>query len=128
MTDNNNSSEGDIDRLTAELEELTIRCNKIDRRRSNVAEQLRALRGQPNKYTLYKPLNIIANRVDSQGNPLCVNDTIRFNTPEVQRTSKGTVKGFGKRFVKCVDKQGFLVNKEPKSITRTNLQQEDTEQ
>lgn len=131
MSSNNESTDNDtIDRLTAELEELTLQRNNIERRRSRVYEQLQALRGNTtsNEYTLYKPLNVIANRIDCKGRPLRVNDRISFNTPGVQTTSQGKVKGFGKCFVKCVDDRGFPVNKEPKSLTKIEAQEEDTEQ
>ena len=128
MSEESKTSSNDIDRITAKLEELTLQRNRIKRRRSRLTEQLRTLRGEREDYQLYRNLNIIANREDREGNPLRVGDTVRFVTPGVQTTPEGRVKGFGKRFVKCVDSQGFPVNKEPKSIVRTNLQDNESEQ
>ena len=125
MTDNNNDTDSDIDKLTAELEELTIQRNNIERRRSRVSEQLQKLKKRrSDEYTLYKKLTVVANRVDSKGNPLRVGDKVRFDTPGVQTTPHGKVKGFGKRFVKCVDDRRFPVNKEPKSLTRVDVKED----
>ena len=128
MSERNRDSENDIDRLTAELEELTLQRNQIDRRRARLTAQLQSIRGEREDVQIYKNLNIIANRVDREGNALRIGDTIRFETAGVQTTPIGKVKGFGKWFVKCTDSQGFPVNKEPKSLTRTNLDKETSEQ
>ena len=129
-SNNDNTDNNAVDRLTAELEELTIQRNDIERRRSRIYQQLQAIRGNTtnNEYTLYKPLNIVANRINSEGWAIRVNDRICFNTPGVQTTSKGKVKGFGKRFIKCVDDHSFPVNKEPKSITKVQTEEDETEQ
>ena len=100
MSEESKTSENDIDRITAELEELTLQRNRIERRRSRLTEQLRTLQGEREDYQIYRNLNVIANREDRKGNPLRVGDTVRFETPGVQTTSEGRIKGFRKRFVK----------------------------
>ena len=135
--------EEEIRRLTLELQQLTIERERIERQERRVSEQLNNINIRRNaaqrearrasrrfhRPAPYSNLNEVQNRVDLDGVQLTVGDRVRFISQGVQTSDTGSILGFGRRFVKCVDKNRHRINKEPHNLIKlTNSNDNDREQ
>lgn len=124
-------SDNEIDDLLRELNNLQVDRQEIDRRSREITNRINELGQRRNRREEIPrgPLTNHRNRLDRYGDPLNVNDRVRFLTGgRVQSTSEGRVVSFTRRFVVCRDGNGREVNKEPQSLRKLESQEERTNQ
>jgi len=114
---------GKEDKIDQDIEELTKRIQNINIQRTVLLqeeliyeEQLRTLRKEQHQRS-NNQLQISNNvHKDRDGNDINIGDRVRFLTRGVIKTSEGTVKSFGRRFVISISKEGFEISRLAKNL------------
>ena len=117
----NKTVQDEIDRLTQDLQQLSIQKESIDRTYKRVSKRIEQLRRRQSVNTQHisrEATQINTRRTDADGNLLQVGDKVSFITKGKFKSTEGVVTSFGKRFVSTVDDEGRIINRESRNLRR----------
>ena len=124
----NKTVQDEIDRLTQDLQQLSIQKESIDRTYKRVSKRIEQLRRRQSVNTQHisrEATQINTRRTDADGNLLQVGDKVSFITKGKFKSTEGVVTSFGKRFVSTVDDEGRIINRESRNLRQITTEDKD---